>query len=311
VCRQTVVLLLAVAKALGRDMAQQRMVPLLRQFFAFFDVAHPRDKAGNSRDGSDSPLFTTAASSQGAAAETAARAATGGGVDTAAELVDAEMIASSQAATGPDVDVEKLGQVFNAGMASFAYTGFCQLLGQITMQRTLTNSSLIERLSYGYDAQQTVDAVAASTVSSAPHFAGLSDGTGRTGFAYGQTEAAKDSPPPPLAGERERERSPTPDLTIEYERVELDAVQVRTICCNMCMPGYLPACRLAGLMHAYSWTWHLLRLSPPFCLATSVGDPHLLDWSPPTLAHLPLSPKPFQWNLTIWCRAMCVLFDGA
>lgn len=238
VCKQTVVLLLAASKALGREVAQQRMGPLVQQFFSFFDIAHPAQEGPRARGASDN---------EGAA-----------GVD------GPEARPLSPPA---DLDVDKLGQVFGADMASFAYTGFCQLLGQITMQRTLANSALIERLAYGFDEEQAAAAAESSCDSargataanspsggapgptsgaaSSPHLPATASGagaasagstaadsTGGTTFTDGGAAAAAAAcaDGAPEVGSQDTdaaggERSPTPDLTIEYERMELDSVQ--------------------------------------------------------------------------------------
>lgn len=41
-----------------------------------------------------------------------------------------------------------LAQTFDSKMAAFAYSNFCQLIGQETMRRSLNNSSLVEQLFY-------------------------------------------------------------------------------------------------------------------------------------------------------------------
>lgn len=104
--RRYATLLLCICQTIGREGSKELLLQSLQLFFSAFDWMHA------------TPL------------DTAGATVSGGGT----------------AAARPDnvADLSVLSEAFDAEMAAYTYSSFCQLMGQETMRRSLYNSSIVE-----------------------------------------------------------------------------------------------------------------------------------------------------------------------
>lgn len=112
-------LVMLLCTRLGRPLAQERLMPLVQTFFSYFNCIS-RPGSTQTTDGAD---------------------------NSATAPPTSDTTSSTTAAVDPDGAL-LLDAVFTPTLASFSYQHFCQLIGQETLRRHLSNIQLIEELMY-------------------------------------------------------------------------------------------------------------------------------------------------------------------
>ena len=123
--RLYVELIMCMSRTIGREASHECLLSILQLFFSAFDWIHATPLMNptpirKTRGGASPDQYTAPKP------------------ETAADLVDG---------AGAE-DLSVLAEAFDVKLAAFAYSNFCQLVGQETMRRSLYNSSLVEQLMY-------------------------------------------------------------------------------------------------------------------------------------------------------------------
>eukprot|EP00041_Stephanoeca_diplocostata_P036608 m.1342664 g.1342664 ORF g.1342664 m.1342664 type:complete len:1750 (+) comp24899_c0_seq7:136-5385(+) len=145
--RQYAELLMCISRALDRELSFEHLRTLLQLFFSAFDWIHA------------TPLMnpTTIPQVQSRRGSVGQREPAGGDGSSILGTSHGSVRSTTSTGSGLAEDLSVLAEAFDAKMASYVYSTFCQLMGQETMRRSLYNSSLVEQLMYEDSAAASSD----------------------------------------------------------------------------------------------------------------------------------------------------------